>query len=650
MLRRACYCTMYLNNYVYIEEYIAVFLTIVIATFNIPAALIFLVVALLLFSPRKCWDDRDEEKFTESPNTTRPHTGAFAIGDKGLVDGMGRKVFLRGVNVNGKLPLGHTTWIQPPRRGSFVGSLFELDSIDQHLLRLASCGYTLLRLNVTWEALEPIAEGYYDASYITYLVSVVRACERYGMWVVIDSHQDAWSRWTGGDGAPKWTMDQLGMNPDMFTETRSAMLHGEDSGHMTWFTNYTLYGAGTMFALFFGGKRFAPKTTVRGQNVQEWLQTAYIKAWREVAKALAGERNVLGFEPMNEPNGGWIGLSDLKRNALPAFIGWDITPWDAIRLANGSSVNVSSFPSVNAYGGTEKANPNGRSVWRAGYTDVWKENGVYGKTLLKPDYFKLGEGETFERDFLTPFHQRFADAILEINPRWWVVCYPVLQNVPTAVSSPHWYDNITLSMNRYIPYLALSDDQTFIYPWYAPHAHKKALERLIPPNEGPFFLGEVGIPWLDRAAKTGKALEATLAAVDSRFISAITVWNYNPHHIQDKGDGWNLEDFSIWTPELAFRMPTAVRPYAMVLAGTPITVHWEPFSAAKTFVLEFYTANGRWESNTSLIFVPRMHFGTVLSVWTSDDGRVQFDERQQIIEYKHRGGKGGKKEIRISKA
>ena len=32
------------------------------------------------------------------------------------------------------------------------------------------------------------------------------------------------------------------------------------------------------------------------------------------------------------------------------------------------------------------------------------------------------------------------------------------------------------------------------------------------------------------------------------------------------------------------------------------------------------------------------------------DNSLQFDERQQIIEYKHRGGKGGKKEIRISKA
>ncbi|MFO0146220.1 MAG: WS/DGAT domain-containing protein, partial [Betaproteobacteria bacterium] len=77
--------------------------------------------------------------------------------------------------------------------------------------------------------------------------------------------------------------------------------------------------------------------------------------------------------------------------------------------------------------------------------------------------------------------------------------------------SPHWYDNITLVMNRYIPFLALSDDQSAVYPYFAPWAHRHALERLTQPaSAGPFFLGEVGIPWLGSVAHTAKALEATI--------------------------------------------------------------------------------------------------------------------------------------------
>ena len=625
---------LYLNNYVFVEEYFAILIGIIAAaTFNPVISLVLFLSVLLILSPRFSLDGKEQEVEPEPTNVTRPHTGAFSVSDQGLVDALGRRVFLRGVNVNGKQPLNHTTSDQPARKGSFVGSLFQLNSIDLHLRRLASCGYTMLRLNVTWEALEPIEQGYYDLSYIEYLVTVVRTCNRYGMWVIIDSHQDVWSRWTGGDGAPRWTMERLGMDPDVFPHTRSALTQGR----MMWFTNSTLYGAGTMFALFFGGNRFAPATRVNGMGVQDWLQSAYIKAWCKVAEALANEKNVLGFEPMNEPNAGWIGLSRLDRLPPKPLIGWALTPWDSIRLANGNSFDVASFNFVNAYSGSQRANMDRRSVWKSRCVDVWKENGVWGPGLIKPEHFKLKDGESFEADFLAPFQRRFAGAILHFNPRWWIVCYPKVDGIPTAIASPHWYDGLTLIMNRYIPYIVLSNSQSFVYPGYAPYAHRKSLEHLIP-GTGKFFLGEVGIPWLGTVKRTARALESTMAAVDSRFVPAVTLWNYNPHHTPEKGDGWNLEDFSIWSPLLNFRMPNAVRPYVMILAGKPVSVCWEPFSLAKTFTLAFEESESR--SNISLIFVPAMHYGAGVSVWTNDGGEVLYDKEQQIVEYRHCKGAG----------
>ena len=644
-LRRACYQILYLNNFIYIEEYIIFTITIIVLAavqpllYGIPAALVTFILGLLLFSPRLPSYSK-LLPLKEDPSTTRPQINClFTMQDGELVDEKGRRIYLRGVNVGGKIPLGHTTWSQPPQAGSFVGTLFELDTIDVHLRRLASCGFTILRLNITWEALEPDVEGIYDTAYIAYLLSVVQACGRHNMWVVIDSHQDAWSRWTGGDGAPKWTMECLGMDTDAFSETKSAMLHCEDTGHLTWFTNYTLYGAGTMFALFFGGKRFAPATNVRGCNVQEWLQSAYIRAWCEVAKVLATEKNVLGFEPMNEPSAGWIGIKYLRSIPLPGLMGWDLTPWDSIRLANGESLEVASFQCVNAYKRSEQANPARRRVWKRTYTDVWRDNGVWGEDegLMKPAYFMLEKDETFEKDFLTPFNRRFALAIQNYNPRWWIVCYPKLADIPTSIASPHWYDNITLVMNRYIPFLALSDNQSIIYPYFAPYAHRSALERLTTPTKaGPYFLGEVGIPWLGTVEHTSKALESTMSAVDSSFLSALTLWNYNSHHTIEKGDGWNLEDFSIWSPSLSFRMPNAVRPYVMVLAGKPISVQWEPFQPNKTLTLIFETTTDT-RSNVSIIFVPEMHYRrSNLRMWASDDGELTHNWMQQVVEYKHK--------------
>ena len=653
--RRACYQILYPNNFIYIEEYIIFAITIIILAsvqpllpYGLPSALATLIIGVLLFSPRLPSSSyrHKHTPLQENQATSRPQTSStFDMRDGELVDEKGRRIYLRGVNVGGKVPLGHTTWSQPPRAGSFVGTLFELDTIDTHLRRLASCGFTILRLNITWEALEPEVEGIYDTAYISYLLSVVRACARHNIWVVIDSHQDAWSRWTGGDGAPRWTMECLGMDTDAFPHTRSAMLHCEDTGHLTWFTNYTLYGAGTMFALFFGGNRFAPATRVKGCSVQEWLQSAYIRAWCEVAKVLVNEKNVLGFEPMNEPSAGWIGIENMRKIPLPGLMGWDLTPWDSIRLANGDSLDVASFQCVNAYKRTELANQNNLSAWKRTYTDVWKDNGVWGvdEGLIKPGHFKLDQGETFERDFLTPFNRRFARAIQNYNPRWWIVCYPKLEDISTSIASPHWYDNITLVMNRYIPFLAISGDQSFVYPYFAPWAHRSALERLTTPTKaGPFFLGEVGIPWLGTIEHTSKALESTMSAVDSSFLSALTLWNYNPHHTIDKGDGWNLEDFSIWSPSLSFRMPNAVRPYVMVLAGKPVSVQWNPFESNKPFTLVFDTTDTR--SNASIIFVPEMHYRrSSLLMWASDGGELRHDWTHQIVEYRHKRGIGENK-------
>jgi hypothetical protein len=667
--RTLYYQLMYPNNFIYIEEYPLILLAIILlATIRpmilcVSITLVTTITIFLLTSPRSPLRHANNcmSALTEDKATTRPHISSLPAllrtNDGELKDELGRRIHLRGVNVGGKLPLGHTTWMQPPVPGSFVGTLFELSSIKTHLRRLASCGFTILRLNITWEALEPEVEGVYDTQYINYLVSVVRECAQHNMYVVIDSHQDAWSRWTGGDGAPKWTMERLGMDTAAFPHTRSAMLHCADTGHLTWFTNYTLYGAGTMFALFFGGNRFAPNTRVNGVGVQEWLQSAYIRAWCEVGKVLAKEPNVLGFEPMNEPSAGWIGIPDLNRLPLPGYMGWDLTPWDSIRLANGDSLDVASFPCVNAYKRSERANTSHHVAWKRTYTDVWKENGVWGveEGLLKPEHFKLKPDESFESSFLTPFHRRFALAILQYNARWWIVCYPKLPSASIhpgiPISAPHWYDNITLVMNRYIPFLALSDDQSIVYPYPATKAHKHALERLTPSAGGPYLLGEVGIPWLGSVRNTSQALEATMTAVDSRFLSAATIWNYNAHHTEEKGDGWNLEDFSIWSPARScFRMPNAIRPYPMVLAGKPVSTQWLPFNKDKPFTLTFDVTDDT-RSDTSLIFIPEMHYrNTHLVIWTNDGGCVKHDWMQQTVQYKHRrdAGASRRKVLKIS--
>ena len=126
-------------------------------------------------------------------------------------------------------------------------------------------GAYVLRFLTTWEAIEHAGPGQYDQAYLQYVRDVLIVAARHGIAVHID-HQDVWCRWTGGDGAPGWTLELAGFEPRNFEACGAAKTietYGgtqEDFPPMQW--PMLKLAAATMFTLFFGGKRFAPGCTV----------------------------------------------------------------------------------------------------------------------------------------------------------------------------------------------------------------------------------------------------------------------------------------------------------------------------------------------------------------------------------------------------
>jgi endoglycosylceramidase len=189
-------------------------------------------------------------------DATDPHAGRPWTDGRFLRDEQGRAMILHGMNV----------------MGSSKGPPFLAPSITPATFAdMAAKGFDLARLLVIWEGVEP-ARGQYDEAYLDRVAEVAGWAGDAGVRVVVDMHQDLWSRKFGGDGAPEWATLDDGLPYD-------------PSG--PWWMGYTQAPVKRAFASFWTDR--------------DGIRAAYVAMWAHVAARLKDHPAVLGFDLMNEP-------------------------------------------------------------------------------------------------------------------------------------------------------------------------------------------------------------------------------------------------------------------------------------------------------------------------------------------------------------
>ena len=107
-----------------------------------------------------------------------------------LVDERRREVTLRGVNAR----------VEGVFDVTFGDGRLPLEPIpafdDGDAATMARLGLNLLRLPISWSALEPV-RGRFDAAYLDRIAAVVALCRAHGIVVLLDFHQDAFSKEIG---------------------------------------------------------------------------------------------------------------------------------------------------------------------------------------------------------------------------------------------------------------------------------------------------------------------------------------------------------------------------------------------------------------------------------------------------------------------
>ena len=617
-----------------------------------------------------------------------------------FVDNKGRRVLLRGVNLGGstKVPVtpnGAThikTDFQDHRDVSFVGHPFPLKEADEHFKRLKHWGFNCIRFLVTWEAIEHKGPRLYDKEYFDYVEEVLKIASEFKFYTFIDPHQDVWSRMTGGDGAPGWTFEKVGLDFTKFDAADAVLVmqYRYDKNNpkayppMCWGQNANRFANKTMWTLFFGGKDFAPSCKIDGISAQDYLQGHYIDAIKQVALRVKDNPYVIGFDTLNEPNEGWIGekVDGTKEEGEFPGLNHVFTPIDAMLTGSGYTRNVGFYElKGQEFMETRKDEMNKAKVscWLEGHEDIWRNEGIWEfdennePVILKNDHFIVNQERkvSFFKDYLSPFIIRYSEIIRSVIPQTIIFIegpafrvfmgdkldYNLPRTLEPVVNASHWYDIITLATKNamtkfnldFITRKTVTGEENVQNLFVNQLKTVRSIAQALPGNP-PSLVGEFGLPY-DLNNKIGykkfkkdpekawsihtTALNMYYNALDANLLHS-TQWNYTADNNNEWGDLWNLEDLSIFSRDQQTNQ-NDINSGGRAIEGfcRPHFVH----CAGTPLIMSFDMNKGNFEFKfdgdisiraPTILYIPKIQFPNGYDISVSE-GQIEQKHDEQLV-------------------
>lgn len=171
---------------------------------------------------------------------------------------------------------------------------------DKDFQTLRSLGINLIRLGVMWPGVEP-KRGQYDMAYLDKVEQIVQNAANYGIYILVDMHQDVLSEKFCGEGIPAWATITSNVSaskqfPVPVSDTPFSAIAEDgfptrqDCAKYGWAQYYSTFATSNAFEILY--------TDVNG------ILANWSAFWYQVAQRLHKYPSVLGYELINEP---WAG-------------------------------------------------------------------------------------------------------------------------------------------------------------------------------------------------------------------------------------------------------------------------------------------------------------------------------------------------------
>lgn len=432
-------------------------------------------------------------------------------------------------------------------------------------------------------------------------------------------------------------------------------------------TNWGVNGALSLdiqrsFAAFFAGRTVFPNLKPDGErNIQDYLQDAYTRAWVEVARRVKDYPNVIGYDIMNEPIGFFLILTIAsayfeigRKEGIKNFIEM---MFDDPQLADDLVDILTAL-----YILPDDTSDETKRKWGLEYVDLM---GL------------LGTNYGFDKNYLQPFYEKVGRAIQDVDPdaiiwiestlglefilSWFTGTgespYQLNMTRPRGLNhvvyAPHWYADIYPFIGFNMPYREFTPEEVKFRD-YVPSLKNVIARASHSLGNIPVVLGEFGTYFTFNGGAemsrkedyivSKEILDNYFEAHEQLLLSHI-MWCWSYENTDERGEGWNAENFSIIEGKKYNFKPrgeTAYsRPYPMFISGKPVHLHfYSPhhyFDPKKGVVnpereFELWFESKESEAPTEIFIPYEVHYPEGFYVWITD-GYAVYDHPNRKLYY-----------------